>query len=58
MKVAKHYFGMPRKDGTSQHVFKTGSQTDSLVNLQESKDGKAKAYQVRQLLEAVDRVEK
>ena len=45
VKVAKHYFGTPRSDGTSHHVFKTGSQGDSLVNLQEANDGKAKAYQ-------------
>lgn len=58
VKVAKHYFGTPRSDGTNHHVFRTGAQGESLVNLQEAKDGKAKAYQVRQLLEAVDRVEK
>jgi hypothetical protein len=58
MKVAKHYFGQPRNAGTSHHVFGTGEPGDPLVNLQHGDDGKAKPYQVRQLLEAVDKVKK
>jgi hypothetical protein len=58
MKVAKHYFGQPRSAGTSHHVFGTGEPGTPLVNLQVSDDGKAKPYQVDQLLDAVDRVKK
>jgi hypothetical protein len=57
MKVAKHYFGQPRTAG-SHHVFGTGAQGRPLVNLQDGGDGKAKPYQVGQLLDAVDRVKK
>lgn len=58
MKVAKHYFGQPRSAGTSHHVFGTGELGTPLVNLQAGDDGKAKVYQVRRLLEAVDKVKK
>ena len=58
MKVAKHYFGTPRSAGTSHHVFGTGEPGTAFVNLQDGGDGKAKVYQVRQLLEAVDKVKK
>jgi hypothetical protein len=51
VKVAKSYFGEPRIVG-SHHVFTVSGGTR--VNLQEGKDGKAKGYQVEQLLEAID----
>lgn len=55
MKVAEHFFGEPRQSG-SHHVFKMPWTGDPRINLQE--DGKdAKAYQVRQLLAAVERIE-
>ena len=56
VKVAEHYFGAARSSGTSHHVFKTPWQGDPRVNLQND-SGKAKAYQVRQLLAAIDRWE-
>jgi hypothetical protein len=51
VKVAKSFFGKPRING-SHHVWSTHS--CQLVNLQKKKDGKAKGYQVRQLLVAID----
>lgn len=56
MKVAEHHFGEARKSG-SHRVFKTPWPGDPRVNLQEGKNGEAKAYQIRQLLQAVDRLE-
>lgn len=54
--VCEHYFGEPRQTGTSHAVFKTPWQGDPRVNIQNDK-GKAKAYQVRQVLKAVDKKE-
>lgn len=56
IKVCEHYFGPPRQRGSSHVVFKTPWRGDPRVNLQEAK-GKAKAYQVRQVLKAIDRLE-
>jgi hypothetical protein len=47
----------PRQDGTSHKVYKTPWQGDPRVNIQRGKDGNAKAYQVRQVLDAIDRLE-
>jgi len=55
-KVCDHYFGKPRNSGTSHRVFKTPWAGDPRVNIQNSR-GKAKAYQVRQVLLAIDRLE-
>lgn len=49
-------FGEPRQDGTSHAVFKTPWQGDPRVNIQRAKGGKAKSYQVRQVLKAIDRL--
>ena len=55
-KVCDHYFGMPRNSGTSHRVYKTPWAGDPRVNIQTSR-GKAKAYQVRQVTLAIDRLE-
>lgn len=55
-RVCDHFFGKPRKSGTSHRVYKTPCAGDPRVNIQNSR-GKAKAYQVRQVLLAVDRIE-
>ena len=55
-KVCDHYFGEPRQGGTSHRVYKTPWQGDPRVNIQ-NKKGKARAYQVRQVLKAVERLE-
>ena len=52
-KVCEHYFGEPRRQGTSHAVYKTPWQGDPRVNIQCGKDGKAKAYQVKQVLLAI-----
>lgn len=55
-RVCAHYFGEPRNKGTSHHVYKTPWQGDLRVNIQKSKNGKAKAYQVRQVLGAIEKI--
>ena len=55
-KVCQYYFGEPRQSGSSHRVYKTPWQGDPRVNIQSSK-GKAKPYQVRQVLMAIERLE-
>ena len=53
-KVADHFFGAPTQNASSHRVWKMPWPGNPRVNMQDDK-GKAKAYQVRQLLEAVER---
>ncbi len=55
-RVCDHYFGQPRQKGSSHRVYKTPWQGDPRVNIQNAK-GKAKAYQVKQILKAIERLE-
>ena len=55
-KVCEAYFGKPRQAGTSHVLFKTPWVGDPRINIQDDK-GKAKAYQVRQVLLAIDKLE-
>ena len=55
-KVCEQYFGDPRKSGSSHRVYKTPWQGDPRINIQNSK-GKAKAYQVKQVLLAIEKLE-
>lgn len=55
LKVAEHYFGKPRVAG-SHHVFRMPWPGDPRINLQND-GGKAKPYQVRQLLAAIEKKE-
>lgn len=55
-KVCEAYFGKPRQSGTSHAIFKTPWAGDPRINIQDQK-GKAKAYQVRQVLLAIDKLE-
>jgi hypothetical protein len=55
-KICKHYFGNPRQSGSSHRIYKTPWQGDPRVNIQNNK-GKAKAYQVKQVLKAIERLE-
>ena len=55
VKVATHFFGEPRISG-SHHIFKTPWPMDPRVNLQ-SDGSKAKAYQIRQLAQALLKLE-
>ncbi|CAE6825161.1 hypothetical protein R69658_06036 [Paraburkholderia aspalathi] len=55
LKVCTQYFGEPRRSGTSHAVFKTPWPGDPRVNIQNDND-KAKAYQVRQVLQAIEKL--
>ncbi len=55
-KVCKAQFGPPWQDGTSHCVYKTPWSGDPRVNIQ-GKEGMAKAYQVNQVLLAIERME-
>ncbi len=55
-KVCEHYFGEPRQTSGSHAVFKTPWPGDPRVNIQNDK-GRAKTYQVRQVLKAIDKKE-
>ena len=55
-KVCEFYFGKPRNKSTSHCVFKTPWQGDPRINIQNTK-GKAKAYQVKQVLLAIKTLE-
>ena len=56
-KVCNHFFGEPRQVGSSHRIYKTLWQGDPRVNIQNDK-GMAKPYQVKQVLKAIDRLEK
>ncbi len=55
-KVCEHYFGKPRQNAGSHCVFKTPWPGDPRVNIQNHK-GKAKPYQVKQVLLAIEKIE-
>jgi hypothetical protein len=52
-KVCGHYFGEPRIQG-SHYVYKMPWAGDPRINIQD-KNGKAKAYQVKQVLDAIEK---
>ncbi|MCW5944512.1 MAG: toxin HicA [Cryobacterium sp.] len=55
-KVCEHYFGAPRQQGTSHRVYRMPWRGDPRVNIQDD-HGKAKPYQVRQVLAAIEKLE-
>ena len=55
-KVCNSYFGAARQAGSSHRVYKTPWQGDPRVNIQNDK-GMTKAYQVKQVLKAIERLE-
>ena len=55
-KVCGHYFGKSRQGSGSHRVYKTPWQGDPRINIQ-SHEGRAKSYQVKQVLLAIERLE-
>jgi hypothetical protein len=55
-KVCDHFFGEPRQTRSIHRVYKTPWQGDPGINIQNHK-GKAKAYQVKQVLLAIEKLE-
>ena len=54
-RVCETYFGKPRQNGSSHAIYKTPWPGNPRVNIQNNK-GQAKAYQVRQVLLAIERL--
>ena len=54
--VCDQFFGQPRKSSGSHRVYKTPWQGDPRINIQNDK-GKAKVYQVKQVLLGLERLE-
>ena len=55
-RVCEHFFGEARQRKSSHRVYKTPWQGDPRVNIQNAK-GKAKSYQVKQILKAIERLD-
>ena len=55
-KACDFYFGKARQTSSSHRIYKTPWQGDPRINIQNNK-GKAKAYQVKQVLKAIERLE-
>ena len=55
-KVCEKFFGKPRKSASSHRDYRTPWQGDPRINIQNHK-GNAKAYQVKQVLLALERLE-
>lgn len=55
--VCEHYFGEARQQGSSHRIYKTPWAGDPRVNIQKGKGGKAKPYQVKQVLVAIAKLE-
>ncbi|MGC1402001.1 MAG: toxin HicA [Thermodesulfobacteriota bacterium] len=54
--VCQFYFGEPRQNRSSHKVYKTPWPGDPRINIQNDR-GRAKAYQVKQVLLAIDKLE-
>jgi hypothetical protein len=54
-RICDHFFGEPRKASGSHRVYKTPWRGDPRINIQNHK-GMAKAYQVKQVLLAIDKL--
>jgi len=55
--LCEAYFGKPRQSGGSHAIFKTPWVGDPRINIQNDR-GQAKTYQVRQVLLAIDKLER
>ena len=56
-RVCDHFFGQSHQSGSSHRIYKTPWESDPRVNIQNVK-GLAKAYQVRQVLKAIERLKR
>jgi len=55
-RICDFYFGKARQRGSSHRIYRTPWPGDPRVNIQNHK-GKAKAYQVKQVLMAIEKLE-
>ena len=54
-KICEFFFGTPRQSASSHIVFRTPWVGDPRINIQ-NKKGMAKAYQVKQVLKAIEKI--
>lgn len=54
--VCIYYFGQARRKDGSHHVYRTPWKGDPRINIQNNR-GKAKSYQVKQVLLAIEKLE-
>ncbi|OHB76101.1 MAG: toxin HicA [Planctomycetes bacterium RBG_16_55_9] len=54
--LCDHYFGPARQQSSSHRIYRMPWQGDPRVNIQNDK-GMAKAYQVKQVLKAIERLQ-
>ena len=54
-RVCDHFFGQSHQSGSSHRIYRMPWEGDPRVNIQNAK-GMAKAYQVRQVLKAIERL--
>jgi hypothetical protein len=57
-KVCGQYFGTPRQKRGRHRIYRMPWAGDSRINIQKGKNGMAKAYQVKQVLAAINRWER
>ena len=55
VRICDQFFGEPRQSGTSHRVYRTPWPGDPRVNIQNDR-GMAKAYQVRQVIRALEKL--
>jgi hypothetical protein len=58
VKVYSFLFGKARQDATSHKVYATPWPGDPRINIQRGKNGMAKIYQVKQVIAAIDKLER
>ena len=56
-KLCEYFFGSPRKSGGSHRIYKTPWLGNPRINIQDKK-GMGKIYQFKQVLAAIDKLEK
>lgn len=56
--ICVELFGLPRTRGSSHAVFQVPWPGDPRVNIQEGRDGGCKTYQVKQVIAAIDKLQK
>jgi len=57
-KVCEHFFGASRQAGGSHKIYKTPWAGDPRINIQKGCNGMAKVFQIKQVLSALERLEK
>ncbi len=55
-KICENFFGEARQSASSHRIYKTSWQGDPRISIQNHR-GKAKAYQVKQVLLAIEKLE-